>query len=115
MSGEKNEAGTTPPLDLSAGTTRLHGRSPPPVTLPDAFYDVLGLAGAALFIVAFAGMQVDKLDGREPPALLMNFAGAILILISLAHDFNLGSFVLETIWGLIALYGLVRWFLRRRS
>jgi hypothetical protein len=44
----------------------------------------------------------------------MNLGGAVLILVSLIHDFNLGSFVLETIWGVIAAYGLVRYFIRKR-
>jgi hypothetical protein len=83
------------------------------VTIPNFVYDALGLIGAALFVVAFAGMQLEKLDPHKPPALLMNLGGAVLILISLLHDFNLGSFVLETVWGLIALFGLVRYFLRK--
>lgn len=85
------------------------------MTLPGYVYDALGLIGAALFVIAFAGMQLEKLDPHKPPALLMNLAGAVLILISLVHDFNLGSFVLETIWGLIAAFGLVRYFVRRKS
>ena len=78
-------------------------------------YDVLGLAGAALFLVAFAGMHFDRLDPKRAPALLMNFVGAILILVSLAHSFNLAAFVLESIWGLVALYGLIRLLFRRRG
>ena len=83
------------------------------MSLPSYVYDALGLIGAALFVIAFAGMQVEKLDPHKPPALLMNLVGAVLILVSLLHDFNLGSFVLETIWGLIALFGLARHFLRK--
>jgi hypothetical protein len=84
------------------------------VTLPNFVYDALGLLGAALFLIAFAGMQIEKLDPHKPTALLMNLGGAVLILVSLIHDFNLGSFVLETIWGVIAAYGLVRYFIRKR-
>ncbi len=83
------------------------------MSLPNPVYDALGLIGAALFVIAFAGMQVEKLDPHKPPALLMNLVGAVLILVSLAHDFNLGSFVLETVWGLIAAFGLVRYFVRK--
>lgn len=83
------------------------------MTLPDP-YDVFGLAGAALFVVAYAGSQLRTLDPNRLPALAMNLVGAILILISLVHDFNLAAFVLETIWGLIALYGIVRHVLKLR-
>ena len=84
------------------------------MTLPNV-YDALGLIGAALFVVAFAGMQTEKLDPHRPPALLMNLGGAVLILISLVHDFNLASFVLESVWGVIALYGLAKYLLKRRG
>ena len=84
------------------------------MTTPVTAYDALGLVGAALFVVAFAGVQVEKLDPRGAPALLMNFGGAVLVLISLIFAFNLASFVLESVWGLIALYGLIKLALRRR-
>jgi hypothetical protein len=81
--------------------------------LPDFFFDALGLFGAAMFVVAYAGAQLDRLDPQKPAALALNLGGAILILVSLLHDFNLGSFVLETIWGLIAAFGLARYFFRK--
>jgi hypothetical protein len=80
---------------------------------PIDLYDILGLTGAALFLAAFGGVQLEKLDAHGPPALLMNFVGAVLILVSLVQDFNLAAFVLEAAWGLISLYGLARLLLRR--
>ena len=44
-----------------------------------------------------------------------NATGAILILVSLLHDFNLSSFVIEIAWLLISLYGLTRWLRDRNS
>jgi hypothetical protein len=76
--------------------------------------DVLGLIGAALFLVAFAGVQAEKLDAHGVPALVMNLVGAVLVLISLVFAFNLPSFVLEACWGLVAAYGLVKRALRKR-
>lgn len=78
-------------------------------------YDLLGLTGAALFLAAFGGVQFEKLDPHRPPALLMNLAGAVLILISLVHDFNLAAFVLESVWGMISVYGLAKWLIRNRK
>ena len=77
-------------------------------------FDVLGLAGATLFVVSFAGVQAEKLDAHGWPSLAMNFVGAILVLISLSFAFNLPSFVLESVWGLIALFGLIKLALRRK-
>lgn len=78
-------------------------------------YDALGLIGAALFLAAYAGAQLERFDPLKLPALLMNLVGAVLILISLVEDFNLGSFVLETAWGVIAFFGLVKYLRRRRT
>ena len=77
-------------------------------------YDALGLAGAAMFLVSFAGVQIEKLDPHGWPSLTLNFVGAILILISLIYAFNLASFFLESAWGVIALYGLIKLVLRNR-
>lgn len=68
--------------------------------------DLIGLAGSALFIGAFAyanlAKQLDKVVFN-----LANLGGAILLLISLSVTFNLAAFVLEAAWGVIALLGLV--------
>ena len=77
-------------------------------------YEASGLAGAFLFLAAYAGAQTGRLDPRSLPALVINLAGAILILLSMIEDFNLGAFVLESAWGLIAFAGLVRLALKRR-
>lgn len=73
-----------------------------------------GLIGAFLFLAAYAGAQTGHLDPQRPPALLMNLAGAVLVLASMLEAFNLASFVLETAWGLIAAYGLVKLVAKRR-
>ncbi len=78
-------------------------------------YDALGLAGASLFVIAFAGTQLERLDPHGWPSLTLNLAGAILVLISLTRAFNLASAVLEVVWGLVALYGLIKLAFRRRG
>lgn len=70
--------------------------------------DALGLIGALFYLAAFAGLQLGRLDPREPPALLMNLAGAVLVTISLLSAFNLAAIVLQLAWGGMAVYGLVR-------
>jgi membrane-bound ClpP family serine protease len=76
--------------------------------------DVAGVAGVALILVAFAGVQFQRLDPLNAPALLLNFFGAALVLLSLVFDFNLAAFVMESAWCLIALWGLGRIAFRRR-
>ncbi|HEU4650543.1 MAG TPA: hypothetical protein VFS49_03930 [Croceibacterium sp.] len=68
--------------------------------------DVIGLIGSALFIGAFAYANLSR-HLNKVAFNLANLVGSILLLISLAVNFNLAAFVLETAWGLIAAAGLV--------
>ena len=77
-------------------------------------FDAAGLVGVVLILFAYAGAQLKKLDATQPPALLMNLVGSILVLASLTQAFNLSAAVVEGAWALIALYGLVRAFIQRR-
>ena len=75
--------------------------------------DAVGLLGSTLFVIAFIyANRATVLDKRWFNAL--NLAGAILLLWSLWHRFNLAAFVLEVVWGAIALVGLVA-ALRKRG
>lgn len=76
--------------------------------------DIVGLAGSALFISAFAYANLTR-QMNMWLFNLANLAGAILLLISLSVHFNLAAVVLELAWGGIALFGLGRlWWQRRR-
>lgn len=78
--------------------------------------DAAGLLGVLGILVAYAGAALGKLDAEEPAALLLNLIGACLILWSLlTESFNLSATVMEGAWALVALAGLVRWALKRRS
>jgi hypothetical protein len=67
---------------------------------------IIGLIGSAIFIASFAYANVARvMDKRLFNA--MNLLGAILLLISLSVDFNLPAMVLESVWGVIALIGLI--------
>jgi hypothetical protein len=74
------------------------------MTVPDLF----GVVGVLLILAAYAGATSGKLDARRAPALLLNLAGALLILLSLYFDFNLSAVLMEGAWALVALIGLAR-------
>lgn len=75
--------------------------------------DIVGLLGSAVFIAGFAyanlSASMNKLVFNG-----LNLIGAILLLVSLSVNFNLAAVVLETVWGCIALIGLIA-ALRARS
>ena len=79
-----------------------------------AIADIVGLAGSAIFIAAFAyanfAKRFDKLWFN-----LANLVGAVLLLASLWINFNLAAFVLEIAWGVIASVGIAAALRARRA
>jgi hypothetical protein len=73
-----------------------------------AWSDAAGLAGVVVILIAYAGATTGRLDPKQAPALLANFVGASLILLSLVHAFNLSAAAMEGAWALVALAGLAR-------
>jgi hypothetical protein len=78
-----------------------------------ALPDLAGLVGVLLILVAYGGAQLGRLEPRRAASLLMNLVGAGLIMFSLAFRFNLSAFLMEAAWAMVALFGLVRLWLRR--
>ena len=74
--------------------------------------DIIGLVGSALFVAAFAYANMASALNKIAFN-LANLIGAVLLLISLSISFNLASFVLETVWGIIAFIGLISALLKR--
>ena len=83
------------------------------MTLPSAT-DVAGLLGVVTILLAYAGAQLRRLDPLKAPSLLMNLAGACLVMYSLTRNFNLSAFLMEAAWAAVAAYGLARLVLKRR-
>lgn len=77
-------------------------------------YDTIGLAGVFLILLAYFLLQTEKIAADEMRYPALNLAGAVLILISLTHTFNLASFVIEVCWIAISVYGIVK-IIRRRG
>jgi hypothetical protein len=83
--------------------------------MPIEAYDVAGLAGAAIVIIAYFANQQRWLrsdDWRFPAA---NALGSSLILVSLYFEWNLPSVVIEIFWVLISFWGIIKAAVERRS
>ncbi len=83
------------------------------MTLPSPT-DAAGLLGVVAMLLAYAGAQTRRLDPVKATSLLMNLAGACLVMYSLTRNFNLSAFIMEAAWAAVAAFGLVRLALRRR-
>jgi len=73
-----------------------------------AWTDAAGLAGVLLILAAYAAATAGRLDPKRPLSLSANLVGAGLILLSLAHAFNLSAVAMEGAWALVSLVGLLR-------
>lgn len=78
----------------------------------DILFNMIGIAGMALFLVAYFLLQRDIFSAHDPRYLWMNFAGSIALIISLLWSWNLAAFLLESAWAFISTYGLIK--LRRK-
>ena len=68
---------------------------------------VVQIAGAALILVSFAGLQGGRLRPDSIAYLLFNLTGAILLTISALVEEQWGFVVLEVVWALVAAFGLL--------
>ena len=79
------------------------------------WFDLVGNVGVLLMVIAYLFLQLEKLSGSAVSYLLLNAAGAVLVIISLMFRFNFSAFLMEAFWLLISLYGLTRSVLSRRT
>ncbi len=73
-----------------------------------AWHDLTGLLGVILVLLAYFGLQAGRMRGDGFVYQLMNLIGALLILLSLANNFNLSAAVVELSWVIITVYGMIR-------
>lgn len=73
-----------------------------------SWFDIIGLVGVVLIVVAYLMLQLGKLPSSAPSYSLLNAIGAFLVMVSLFFDFNFSAFLMEAFWFLISLFGLMR-------
>ncbi|MEM7258468.1 MAG: hypothetical protein AAF404_13905 [Pseudomonadota bacterium] len=76
--------------------------------MPQPFFEFIGVAGFIFYMLAYALLQMGKLSGHGYAYTLLNMIAAILVLISLIHQFNLASLLIQVSWVAISIYGLIR-------
>lgn len=76
-------------------------------------YTLLGLAGAAGYIASYGLLQLGLLDGNGVRYSVANVVAACLMLVSLTDQFHLGAAIIQIIWVVIGVAGLMMRMLRR--
>ena len=74
--------------------------------------NLLWLVGVGLIVVFYFLIQTGWVSAHQLAYSVGNGVGAALILVSLVFDFNLPSFIFESIWLAISVYGMTRALLR---
>jgi hypothetical protein len=74
----------------------------------DILFTILGNIGVICFLAAFFLLQKERLKHDDYAYLLLNAAGAALLIASLLWEWNLSAFMLECAWLAISLYGIYK-------
>lgn len=78
-----------------------------------AWYDIVGSIGVFTIILTYVLLQAERLKSESLAYSVLNGLGALLILFSLLYSFNFSAFVVESLWVLISIYGIIKYFLKK--
>lgn len=84
---------STPPLAAAGG---------------DLAAQLVQVAGALLILAGFAAAQFGFLSITSRLYLVLNFVGSAILAVLAAIDFQAGFLLLEAVWALVSLWGLVQ-------
>jgi hypothetical protein len=73
-----------------------------------SFYETLGLAGAALYLLSYGLTALDKLPSNAPGYYVAKLVASALVAISLLEHFNLASAIIQSFFFLVSLLGIAR-------
>lgn len=76
--------------------------------------DIVGISGVTMVVLTYLLLQMEKIDSKSFLYSFINAFGSFLIVYSLLENWNLASFIIEFFWISISLYGLYRWFRRKK-
>lgn len=80
-----------------------------------AISNYVGLFGVLLILLSYMLLQLHMMSVRDFIYSFLNLIGAICLLFSLMYHWNLASVVIEIIWMLISVYGIVKSLKRKSS
>ena len=71
-------------------------------------YQAIGVAGFVLYMLSYFLLQIGRIEGSDNSYILMNLMAASFVLVSLVHNFNLASALIQISWIIISIIGLIR-------
>lgn len=71
-------------------------------------FDIVGIIGVFLILTAYFLLEREVFTPHQLVYLFLNLFGALFIIVSLFHAWNLSAFVVEAAWALISIYGIIK-------
>lgn len=81
------------------------------MTLPD----LVGIAGVTCYQIAYAGLQLGRLQRTDGRYIALNILGPVCLLFSLVFHFNLAAFVAQVLWLVLTTIGFIRTAIAKRK
>ena len=78
------------------------------------WYDFIGSIGVLTIILTYVFLQLGKIRSDALIYSILNAVGASLIIFSLIFNFNFSAFIVEFFWVLISIFGIVKYFLKKK-
>ena len=69
---------------------------------------IISLIGAFLILIPFAALSLKKMEAKSFSYNILNFIGALLLTITAFVNKQYGFILLESIWSVIGLIGLIK-------
>jgi hypothetical protein len=83
--------------------------------VPSYIYDTIGMIGVVIILSTYLLLQMERLKSETLLYSVLNMMGSSMILFSLFFEWNLASAIIEGAWVLVSLFGIVRYFVKRRA
>lgn len=77
--------------------------------------DLIGILGVIIIIIGYMLLQLEKMDAKDLSFSVLNTLGALLIILSLLYAWNLPSFIMEFTWMMISLYGIFKYYMKKKE
>ena len=78
------------------------------------WHDFVGNVGVFLILLCYFLLQIENMKSDGVLYSALNGVGAVLILVSLAYNFNLSAFIIELAWVAISVLGIYKYYYQRR-
>jgi len=75
-----------------------------------SFSDAVGIFGVTIVLFVYYLLQIEKMTVKDLSFSSLNALGSSMILYSLLYSWNLSSVLIEVIWILISIIGIVKYF-----